>query len=409
MVYDQTRLIEFSGFLEKLASSLDLTEAQYRDATERYQKLGNFLNEDGSSLAPFNPIIAAQGSFALGTIIKPETDEEQYDVDLTCVLNLSPKDVTQQSLKKMVGDRLKESPVYSRILGEEKRRCWPLNYAEGTRFHMDVVPAIPDIEALDILRQMMIPSNITLSAICITDKETWDKDVNWPRSNPRGYITWFKSRMQLQFDVIRQRFLNLEMRGKVEDIPEFRFKTPLQRAIQILKRHRDRRYSGEPDLKPISIILTTLAAHVYENEETIYQTLMNLLDKMPRLIKYENGIYTISNPVDPRENFADKWNENPKKALAFFEWMKLAKADLEYIFSLKGWDQITKKGSAIFGESVMRRLIAQYGEEMRILRERGNLTMEQSGLLSTTASTVVRPHQFSTHTLDDYFSTHKPC
>lgn len=395
MIYDQRKLLELHGFLERLAKALDLTESQYRDAVERYEKLGAFLNEEGSSLANFDPIISPQGSFALGTTIKPETDEEQYDVDLTCLLHLYKSQITQQNLKKMVGDRLKESPVYSRILGEEKRRCWPLEYAESTRFHMDVVPAIPDSETVIILRNSIVSPEIARTAICITDKETWDKDPNWPRNNPKGYIAWFKSRMQERLDAIQLRALSVEMRGKVEDIPEYKFKTPLQRAIQVLKRHRDRRFKGDPDLKPISIILTTLAAHAYNNEENIYETLINLLDRMPLFIKFENGKYRIENPVDPRENFADKWNENPLKAEAFYNWLKTAKADLKYLLSSNGWDDLTKRGGEIFGELAMRRVMNEYGDEMRGIRENASLRMEQSGLLGATGPAIVRPHQFS--------------
>lgn len=395
MIYDQRKLSEFDGFLERLAKALDLTESQYRDAVARYEKLGAFLNEEGSSLAQFDPIISPQGSFALGTMTKPETDEEQYDVDLTCLLHLSKSRVTQPELKKMVGDRLKESPVYSRILGEEKRRCWPLEYAESTRFHMDVVPAIPDLETVLTLRNSSVPIEVAQTAICITDKETWDKDPNWPQNNPKGYIAWFKSRMQTRWDEMRLRVLNVEMRGKVEDIPEYKIKTPLQRAIQVLKRHRDRRYKGDPELKPISIILTTLAAHAYQNEGNIYETLMNLLDRMPMFIKYEDGQYRIENPVDPRDNFADKWNKNPRKAEAFYEWLEIAKADLKYLLTLNGWDELTKRGGAIFGEMAMRRVMNQYGDEMRVIRESTGLRMEQSGVLGATGPAIVRPHQFS--------------
>lgn len=395
MIYDQRKLVEFQGFLERLAKALDLTESQYRDAVERYEKLGAFLNEDGSSLANFDPIISPQGSFALGTTIKPETDEEQYDVDLTCLLALHKSQITQPELKKMVGDRLKESPVYSRILGEEKRRCWPLEYAESTRFHMDVVPAIPDTETAIVLRNTMVSPDLAQTAICITDNETWDKDPNWPRNNPKGYIAWFKSRMQERLDAIRLRALSVEMRGKVEDIPEYKFKTPLQRAIQVLKRHRDRRFKGDPELKPISIILTTLAAHAYDNEENIYETLINLLDRMPLFIKFENGQFRIENPVDPRENFADKWNENPLKAKAFYSWLKTAKDDLKDLLSLNGWDELTKRGGEIFGELAVRRLMNEYGDEMRDTRENTGLRMEQSGLLGATGPAIVRPHQFS--------------
>jgi hypothetical protein len=35
-------------------------------------------------------------------------------------------------------------------------------------------------------------------------------------------------------------------------------KTPLQQAVQILKRHRDMMFADDPEHKPISVIITTL-------------------------------------------------------------------------------------------------------------------------------------------------------
>lgn len=53
---------------------------------------------------------------------------------------------------------------------------------------------------------------------------------------------------------------------QAEDIPDALVRTPLQRAIQIMKRHRDMRFNGhrDEDHKPISMIITTLAAKLYE-------------------------------------------------------------------------------------------------------------------------------------------------
>ena len=49
-----------------------------------------------------------------------------------------------------------------------------------------------------------------------------------------------------------------------------------------------------------------------------------------RLLKRkDNGEWEIQNPVDPDENFADKWHENNyEKANAFFQWVDWLKQDL---------------------------------------------------------------------------------
>ncbi len=94
-------------------------------------------------------------------------------------------------------------------------------------------------------------------------------------------------------------------------------KTPLQRAVQILKRHRNFHFQNDQDNKPASIIITTLAAKAYRNQEDLCDALVEMIRDMPRFIESCNGKWSVVNPVDPEENFADKWNEDPELASAF--------------------------------------------------------------------------------------------
>ena len=40
----------------------------------------------------------------------------------------------------------------------------------------------------------------------------------------------------------------------IEDVPEWRVKTPLQRSVQILKRHRDIYFQQKPEVRPVSVL-----------------------------------------------------------------------------------------------------------------------------------------------------------
>ena len=53
-------------------------------------------------------------------------------------------------------------------------------------------------------------------------------------------------------------------------------KSPLQRVVQILKRHRDLMFNGD-ESKPISIIITTLAARAYNKETDVLDALVNVV------------------------------------------------------------------------------------------------------------------------------------
>jgi hypothetical protein len=326
------------AYLEALAKALEIPSARYEQAEKSYKSLGDWLHRDASSVRDHDPDIFVQGSFRLGTVIRPMSDDEEYDVDCACSLtSLSKSDLSQHDLKDMLGEEIKlyrdskgiKKPVH------EGRRCWRLEYADGAQFHMDIVPCIPNAEDQRLLLEARsLDATYADTAIAITDNEVAAYDVitdDWPRSNPRGYAEWFKSRMGDVFRRRRQQILE-EMRAEgvtasVEDIPTYRVRTPLQSAIMILKRHRDTMFADDPTDKPISIIISSLAAHAYQGEETIGYALLSILNRMEDAIEHDGKKYVIKNPTDALENFADKWEEHPERASAFFEWLKQARED----------------------------------------------------------------------------------
>ena len=322
---------QFSPVLEAIAEALDIPESHYELAIKRYESIGGWLERKESKVTHYSPLIYPQGSFLLGTVTRPISEKDEYDLDLVSELNLLKNSVTQADLKKLVGREIKsyanahdmKSPV------KEGRRCWTLHYADGVQFHMDILPAIPDaVEFKHLLESKGIePSNWLDFAIAITDNTLSNYnqiDSEWPRSNPKGYAEWFRSRMQTRFDAIRKSL----MERQVDEVPEYKIKTPLQRAIQILKRHRDILFANAPDDKPISIIITTLAGHAYNNEPDILATLQNVVAGMPRYIQRNNGVVWIPNPVNPLENFADKWAEHPQREENFYKWLSEVQKDL---------------------------------------------------------------------------------
>ena len=344
---------QYSKIFQYLAESLDITEIQYEAAVKHYQAVGDWLNKDDSPIATHDPQIYPQGSFRLGTMIKPVNDTDTYDIDLVCELKALRKDhVTQNQLKDMVGDRLKAHERYRKML-EEGKRCWTLKYADSTRFHMDILPAIPDDEINGIARE--IGANLAESAILITDRELY----NWQRSNPVGYTEWFKDRMRIQFNAKRM-LLAESLRASVENVPEYKVKTPLQRAIQILKRHRDIMFADDQDDKPISIIITTLAARAYDNEADLLEALQNIINKMPNLIEQdEQGNALVTNPVNPIENFADKWKKHPERETKFRQWLQQVLADLAAALRAGKLDDMIEGIKPRFGDRIVNEVASK--------------------------------------------------
>ena len=344
--YEKRR--QLGQIFHHLAEQLDVPPSKYRQAKEHYEAVGAWLDADDSELAIYGPSIYPQGSFALGTAVKPLGDEE-YDVDAVCLLRLTPQQVTQQQLKALVGDRLKHPRSRYRNMIEPKeggRRCWTIQYSDTSKFHLDVLPAIPDDYRL--LLALGVPEGWAASAICLTDQKTWnDPDPKWPRSNPKGFVAWFMSRMHMRLEEAK-RLRARELRMEVEEIEDFEIRTPLQRLIQILKRHRDVRYNGDDD-KPISIIVTTLAAQAYNNEADLLEAVLDVVPRMRQYIQQRGTVWWVQNPVNPEENFADKWAEEPRKAKLFFEWLDALEGEYKELVTDQGFQKIEDYLHKAFG------------------------------------------------------------
>jgi hypothetical protein len=377
------RLIESEKLFEKIAKELDISPSLYKLAVERYSAVGAWLDEieikevfdDSNDPIPSGKITAEiypQGSFAIGTVVKPwiGDDEKEYDIDLVFQLDIPVGSKQAKSLKTAVGNRLKSHKTYAPMLKDERKRCWTLIYAEqsNAKFHLDILPSLTGFRNKEIK---------------ITDKIT-PVHYQWLPSNPRGYAEWFKKRNELAQSRIathdRQRIFSQDeaIYATVHDVPDQLIRTPLQRAIQILKRHRDVRFSGVPDeeTKPISMIITTLSALIYNNEESISLTLENIIKTLKqynalltgssyslprdsRLIQRgEDGIWVLPNPVCPEENFADKWHlDNNKRANAFFKWVNWLDNDLSEILNQHESQDKNRLISASFGKRIANSVI----------------------------------------------------
>jgi hypothetical protein len=372
---DHERLKQLDELLKLGLESLDLSEAQHNDAVAKYQAVGQWLDADDSLLASYDPTIYAQGSMATGTTNKIIGQDER-DIDLVCEMRL-PESVMQAEAKRLLGQRLKESKVYSTML-EEKNRCWRLVYAG--EFHMDLLPAKPD------------GRTTTSSALLIPDKSL----QSWKETDPKGFALWFLRKAVQSMQVMRE--ASVRILAGVEPVPKYVpvwDKAPLQIAVQILKRHRDESMNGNDDA-PISIIITTLAAHAYRGHESVYATLLDLLDRMPKHIEYDpNGRPYVRNPMNRLENFADKWHSEPQKHAVFNEWVAQATSDLQTLASSALRDAFEPL-SKFLGERHAGHAIREYGNRMQQYRKRGLRVATATGTLGAAGgqSAEVRPNTF---------------
>lgn len=336
--------------LARLVEEIDVPPSKYDEAKGHYTAVGEWLGAGDSPLAFFGVAVYPQGSFALGTAVKPAEDCD-YDVDAVCLLRHAPGGWTQESLKEAVGQRLRAHKTYKLMLRppEGGRRCWTLQYADGSRFHLDVLPAKPD--RFDWLVELGVPERYAEPAIQITSRECYS-DPTWPKSNPAGYLRWFVDRMRPRFDEARKR-VAMAKSAEVHQVPEYEVQTPLQRVVQILKRQRDVMFGDDPN-KPISIIITTLAARAYQNEADLVVAYRNIVRGMRSQIQRVGSHYVILNPVNPLENFADRWITHPERQERFFRWLDAVEATERELSDARGIEKQAELLMESFGPSGAR-------------------------------------------------------
>ncbi|MBI5933848.1 MAG: nucleotidyltransferase [Chloroflexi bacterium] len=352
---------DLSFILNEIADQLDLPDSLHEEAVERYQAVGKWLGEGDSPLIIYSPVIYPQGSFLLGTVTKRWGEKDEYDIDLVFEINLSKNATSQKRLKKLVGDRLKESEIYCRMLDEEGRRCWTLVYANEAKFHLDILPAIPNTDFRTVLKSQGVQSSWADTSIAITDKThpNYDRiDPDWPRCNPKGYAAWFHSRMVNQYEALRKQMAEA-MKAEIQAVPDYQIKTPLQKSVQLIKRHRDIMFETKDD-KPATIVLTTLAALAYNNEFDLVQALTRIVEGMPNYITKKDGKPWVQNPVDPSENFADRWQDRAGREQDFWDWHKKIKGDLYALLECEDIDRIYELLNPMFGERVTENAMKRY-------------------------------------------------
>lgn len=324
--------------LNQLAQEIDIPDSSFELAEKRYKSVGAWLNRDDSYLNKIGATvdIYPHGSAKLGTMIKPTTNLDEFDIDVVCeIKNVSKHTSTQKQVKETLGKDIKSYAISNNMLNppHNGKRCWTLNYHENAQFHMDFLSAVPNHNMTGIhLESDMNKFNKATHNhynLAITDKTSpvyESLSPDWNISNPRGYFNWFKDKMSERFRILKENFA-MESSIDIETVPEYRIKTSLQKAIQILKRHRDIYFKNNLDYKVSSIIITTLVAHTYENNPSIYLTLKSAIENMKKHIRIQDNKYYIPNPTDPQENFCDKWNKDNNYYLFFLKWLKKLESD----------------------------------------------------------------------------------
>jgi hypothetical protein len=321
-----------NSILQLILTEIEIPRSYYEKAVARHRSLGEWLCRPESTVAAFAPVVVPQGSFRYGTVVRPVVQTQKYDLDNVTTLQIEKTRMPQKELKNLYGAEIKAYAIAHNMTDpiEERNRCWRVFYADAFSFHLDSLPCVPeDRRVVEAIVAAGVPVHLARLAVAITDK----RHPHYERisaalfsSNLRGFADWFEECARSWALPHLKELVKGNFYAAVEDVPAYEFKTPLQQAIQILKRHRDVMFRSSPRLAPISMIITNLAAHAYEGEPDLFAALTNLVEKMPQFVRTDKP--RVPNPANPVEDYADKWSLDPSLERSFWRWHTQVRADL---------------------------------------------------------------------------------
>ena len=371
-----------SRVLEHLTGELQLNQTQQKQAKDGYDGVTRWLAAENSEIRFHEPRLFAQGSLAQDTTVCPIARTE-FDLDIVCLINIA-KNQSPAEVYDLIWKRMHANATYRRIM-EEMPRCIRLDYAKESRFHLDIVPAIPDRERGG-------------NFILIPDGSDDRANMVWKTSNPIDFKDWLeKKKIVESVKQARSKIDPLNMPLPVEQ------KAVLTKCIQLLKRWRDVLWQHDPDLATPSIILTYLAASLYQGERSLAIAFDRILDN---LVEFANSNERILvSPVNELETISEKWIRNPDCHGAFVEGIRGLRAEWSEALEIasdinQGLAPLTDKLKILFGEQITL-AVKSASRAIAEARSKNDLYIEKAtGKLLPSApiiaATVVRsrPHTF---------------
>lgn len=362
MITLENRAAQIDDLLDKMAEAVQLGDTRYYRMKTSYESVKDWLENDVIFFKPYHYDVYPHGSVRILTTVKP-IGKDEFDLDIVVHL----KSNTPHTPQRVYAELKRCMDTYARkhdIRIEAKNRCIRLNYAGD--FHMDILPGIQE-------------SLLDQNKIKVPDRELGD----WVSSNPRGYSDWFIGKANL----IKESLLEKAFRAEKLPSDNFKNKKPLQRAVQLIKRYRDIYFQKDDTYKTSSIIITTIAGQYYQGEESIFDTINNIIATISTRVNEPAGRLKILNPVNLQEDFTDKWDEEPEYYESFKkfaghlykEWQKLK---IQHGILSEG---LVLKG--LFGDDIF--INAQKSQSMMVeeLRKNKSLGTERNtGIISSLSS-----------------------
>lgn len=294
----------YDNIIEKIA----LKESYFELLDQRYTSVAGYIDEHKSELIK-NIAVYPQGSVKQGTVIKYR-ENNSFDVDVVIEFE---SDLYRNSQKKIRTEIEKLLLDYKRANGikknlEENKRSYSMVYSDSEfYFNIDFTPVIK-------YNSMYYLTNNTSSVYNTPSLEL-------ERTNPKAFYKWFNAKNTEKYQMFyKKEFEQLERSNL----------TKLQKSIMITKYSKDLMLNSS--LK--SIILTVVMADTFNYCLSYEENFKNF--KKELIKKYSENYVKISNPTEPSENFAEKFNQLSKEEKD------------EFVEALEEWELV---GEEFYGKS----------------------------------------------------------
>lgn len=321
--------MKLNQHFNKLVKEISLDSKRLERIEDSVSHLKNFVEND-KQIGEARINLYLQGSYALGTGIKPQRDE--FDVDVVLVLDLNKRPADSKNPKAIiewVAERARLDSFWKGKISTEER-CVRVNYAGD--FHLDIVPVIESHTGRD---EIYIPGK---------HEDNWQK-----LSNPIGYIRWFES---------------------VGDDKLYKFKD----TVKLFKCWAATKFGIESGPKPI--LLTTLVGLKYENRyNSLAETFTCTAESLRSYVDAYSTVPIIQNPSLHSEDLAVHWTDDTFKL--FKDKIKYCAQKAREALDHQDYEESKKLWKEVFAGFPQD--ISEDAKSINEARKSGELSVSSSG------------------------------
>src|SRR3989344_2197721 len=291
------------NFERFLLDTVNLDKTRYNTAGTGIEAITTFLKSN-ELLKNYFIDTSPQGSYKQKTIIRPVSEEFEFDVDLLFeMMHVEGWEAKDYLIN--IATELRNTDKYKdKVDTKDKSRCVTIDYESD--FHIDIVPAIK------------------------TDNGHWimNKKTNeFEMTDGDGYAQWFENQT-----VITNGFL--------------------AETVRLIKFLRDSKEIFEAN----SILLTTLLGNqVYYETDTFEKfpdlptTLRLLIYRLDQYLQANLNMPTVTNPTLPEEDFNRHWNQ--EKYSTFRDAINDLLNKINNAYTDSDEEESIKKWRIIFGDN----------------------------------------------------------